>query len=113
MALVSAAAVGAFCGLLVCSYFDLGFSFSDLKQDVLKCVWVSSLAVIPAWVLLAFVGNPYVVVAFPAIWFVCVRLSWLELNNGEVVVLGVSTLLAVGVAAGIIALLLGRPGVIG
>jgi hypothetical protein len=109
--LVTGTSAGTFCGLLACAYLDWGFAFGSLKQDLFKCFMISALAIVPAWGLLLLSGHPLVVAPFPAVWFLSMRLSWLELEKPAIVLTGLATLLGIALAAVALTLFLGRLGV--
>ena len=106
LVLVLAAAAGSFCGLLVCSCLDGGYTYGNPMRDFLKCLVVSLVAVIPAWALLVLIRHPGVVAPFPVVWYIGVRLGWLELEKTDIVVIGLATLLSIGIAVAVLLRLL-------
>jgi len=95
--LVLANAVGTFVGLLVSSYLG-GFAFENLKADVLKCVVLAVIVVLLALGLVALFQNvgdvrpAYALAVVPVVWFVVIKLLWLDLERMELTLAGVASL---------------------
>lgn len=100
--LILANAAGTFAGLLLCSHLGLGFGFGDLKYDVLRCLALAAIVLLPACGLFCWAPHPGVILPFLIVWFIVIKLLWLELQNAEIVVTGVVSLSATMVAAQII-----------
>jgi len=88
--LVVTVAVGMFLGLLICSHVGIGFGFTDLRKDILKCVLVSIVTVAAGAGLLTLAGSLRVLLPLPVIWYIVVKLCWLELEKAEVAITGTS-----------------------
>jgi hypothetical protein len=97
--LILAGAGGTFGGLLVCSHLDLGFAFEDLRADVLKCLGVAAVVVALGGGLLWMWPNIRVIAPLPVVYYLAMKLSWLELEGPEILVAGLGALLAMGLAA--------------
>ena len=97
MLLVGTVALGMFLGLLICSHVGLAFGFTDLRRDILKCVVVAIVTVAAGTGLWALAKNPRVLLPLPVIWYIVVKLCWLELEKAEVAIVGVSVVVSLGV----------------
>ncbi len=105
--LIAANATGTFLGLLVCSYMDLGFGFTDLKWDITKCFIIAAAVILPAFAI-RFIGNSYDVfylarsyaIVVCLIYVFGIKLAWLELEKAEILIVSLSALLATFVGAG-------------
>lgn len=102
LVLILANAAGTFAGLLLCSYLGLGFGFGDLKYDVLKCLALAAIVLVPASALLCWAPHPGVILPFLIVWFIVMKLLWLDLEKAEIVVTGLVALSATVVAGQIL-----------
>jgi hypothetical protein len=99
--------VGAFGGLMVCANTTLGnFSFTEPKKDFLRCAVVALVVGAAIVGLLSISRNPRVFAAVLPVWYIAVKLCWLEIEPVEIGIVAASSILAVAVAASVAAALL-------
>jgi hypothetical protein len=89
-------AAGTFLGLLACNYFELGFAFENLRIDILKCFLIPA-APFGAWnllILFHFTLLPVwtFLIAFFLIYWVGMKLAWIDIEMPEIVICCVSAL---------------------
>jgi hypothetical protein len=89
---------GVFIGLLICAHMETGdFMFTDLRRDVLKCLAISGITAAAGVGLFALSANPRVFLALPPVWFIALKICWLDLHFAEIGVIGLSCILSLGV----------------
>lgn len=74
--------VGIFGGLAACALLDLGFTFTNVRVDVLKCLAVSAVVCGITYALIVNFGGLGAGV-LPICWLIAVKLCWSELEKGE------------------------------
>jgi len=95
--LVLVSSVGTFTGLLVCSLLGLGFGFGKLGRDLAKCLGLSLAVVLIGVGLYTIAPNPRVLIALPLLWFIGIKLAWIDLEKSEIAITGILTLAFTGV----------------
>ena len=85
---------GAFLGLLICANITVGnFSFEEPGKDIVRCVTVGLITAGAAAGLLAISSHPRVVYGALPVWFIVVKLCWLQLEKAELGIVAISTVL--------------------
>ena len=93
-----AVGVGLFAGLFVCARIEIGdFMFTELRRDILKCVLVAGVTAAAGVGLFASSQNPWVFSTLPPVWFIALKLCWLDLQIAEIGVIGASSILSLGI----------------
>lgn len=102
--------IGTFLGLIVCANADISsFSPTDLRKDLLRSATVTLVTASTGVALLALTSNPRVILGLLPVWYLVVKLCWLEMGLVDILILGGSTLLVIAIL-GIGGLMLIRPG---
>jgi hypothetical protein len=96
---VLAAATGTFVGLLICSFSGYA-CFEDLKWQVLKCMALGALIVLPTYGLISLSAAYWTFLVIPLIVVACIKLFWLDAGAAEIAIVGLSALWGTAVAAG-------------
>jgi hypothetical protein len=93
---------GLFVGLVICANTEWGdFTFSNLPGDLLRC---GILAVVTAGAgvgLFQLAHNARVFIGLVPIYYIGLKLCWLDLKTPEIVVIGLSTFVAMATAIAI------------
>jgi len=105
--LVLVSSAGTFVGLLVCSLLGLGFGFGRLSRDLAKCLGLSLTIVLIGVGLYGIAPNPRVLIVLPLLWFIGIRLAWMDLEKPEIVITGILTLAFTGVVLRVLVAVLG------
>ena len=93
IALIIANAAGTFGGLLICCYAGMDFGFEDLRKDVAKCFALATIIVLVAYGLICLSPIPHVLLPIPVVLLFFMKLFWLELQAGEIIIAGFTSLL--------------------
>jgi hypothetical protein len=96
---VLASATGAFVGLLICSFSGYA-CFEDLKWQVLKCLALGALIVLPTYGLITLSAAYWTFLVIPLIVIACIKLFWMDAEAAEIAIVGFSALWGTAVAAG-------------
>ena len=88
-----AVAMGTFAGLLVSANSSFGnFSFNEPRKDVVRALVVGAVTAGVIVGLMALTRNGRVFAALIPVWYITVKLCWLELELEDFVILGFSCL---------------------
>lgn len=103
LVLFVAIAMGTFAGLIVAANTPFGsFSLQDPRKDAVRSVVVGLVTAGVCVGLMALTRNPRILVGLIPIWYVTVKLCWLEMELVDFFVVALSC--AVFVAVGILVL---------
>lgn len=102
VAVILAAAAGAFVGLLICSYAGLGFGFDDLKWDALKCVGLAAMTVLTAYGLYTWAEVWRLQAISILVGIVSMKLFWEDIAGIEMLIVAFSAISAAGIVASLI-----------
>jgi hypothetical protein len=95
-----AIAMGTFAGLLVSANTPFGsFSFTDPRKDAIRSLIVGLVTAGVCVGLLALTRNPRFIVALVPLWYITVKLCWLEMEMVDFFVLALTSLAFLSVAA--------------
>jgi hypothetical protein len=94
---------GTFIGLYICSLLGLGFGFGDLKRDIARCLCLSLTVVLIGVGLYSIALTPRVLIVLPVLWFIGIKLAWIDLEKPEIAITGVATLVFTGFVIRLIA----------
>ena len=90
--------VGMVVGLVICANTDLGdFGFTDARRDLLKCAVVSIVTAGVGAGLFQLAQNGRVLLGLIPIFYLGLKLSWLDFSATDVMVTGGTTILSIAV----------------
>jgi hypothetical protein len=90
--------VGMVVGLIICANTDLGdFAFTDTRRDLLKCAVVSMVTAGVGVGLFQLAHNARVFLGLIPIFYLGLKLSWLDISVTDVIVTGGTTILSIAV----------------
>jgi len=99
--------VGMVVGLVICANTDLGdFGFTDTRRDLLKCAVVSIVTAGVGVGLFQLAHNGRVFLGLIPIFYLGLKLSWLDFSATDVMVTGGTTILSIAVFSMIASMLL-------
>ncbi len=99
LTLFLALAMGTFAGLLVAANTSFGsFSFSEPRKDLVRSITVGLVTAGVCIGLLALSRNARVLAALLPVWYITVKLCWLEMQGVDMVVVGFTSLAFVAAA---------------
>ena len=94
--------IGMSLGLLICDRIGLGdFAFTDMGRDLSKCAIVSVIIAAVGVGLFQLAQSARVFLALVPIYYVGVRLSWLDISMPELVLTGFATILLLAGVTGV------------
>ena len=98
IALLLGIAVGVFIGLVICANTDMGdLTMTGVGRDILKCTAIA-LVTAAAGVGLFHLGrSPRVFLALVPVYYIGLKLCWLEITIAEMCVIALSTIGSLGV----------------
>jgi hypothetical protein len=100
--------IGMVAGLFICANTDLGdFGFTDTRRDLLKCAVVSIVTAGVGVGLFQLAHNGRVFLGLIPIFYLGLKLSWLDLSMTDVMVTGGTTILSIAVLSMVVFTLLG------
>lgn len=80
--------VGLTVGLVIASRLDLcTVGFDEPRKDIAKCLFIAILLGTVGGILNLISGNPKVMAAVLPVWYLAVKLSWLESSSMDIAVL--------------------------
>jgi hypothetical protein len=101
--------IGMFVGLTVCDRIDLGdFAFTDIGRDLSKCAVMSVVIAAAGVGLFQLSQSARVFLALVPLFYVGVRLSWLEISMPELALTGFATILSLAGVTAVTFMLLGK-----
>lgn len=101
--------VGMVAGLMICDRIELGnFAFTDIGSDLIKCAMVSVVIAAVGVGLFQLSQSVRVFLALVPIYYVGVRLSWLDISVPELALTGFATILSLAGMTGIAFMLFGK-----
>jgi hypothetical protein len=99
--------VGVLIGLIICANTALGdFRFTDTRRELLKCIIISVIIAAAGVGLFQLTHNGRVFLGLVPIFYLGLRLSWLDITVPEVLVISVTTIISIAVFSKIAFLLL-------
>lgn len=87
---------GVFGGLWLCSHFDLGFGFADLRSDIAKCVAVSFVTVGGTYLLVKLTGGLALGV-LPIAFVILLKVCWFDLTGPEILLVTLLSFVATAI----------------
>ena len=96
-----AMAVGVFGGLFACSMLDLGFAFSDLRQDIAKCLVVSLVVTGLTYGCAKYFGGLGLGI-LPISWLVTMKVCWFGLEKVELLLVFATTFVTAATMARVV-----------
>jgi hypothetical protein len=99
--------VGAFVGLLICSFSGYA-SFDDLGWQVLKCLALGAIIVLSGHGLISLAATHLILLVMPMVIIVCIKLFWRDAGVAEIAIVGFSALWGAAIATGFAMQLAGR-----
>ena len=106
MVLIAANAAGTLFGLWFCPQIGLDSVLEDLRWDVAKCVVLATIVILVAYGLIRLSPVHYVLLPVPIVILVLAKSFWLDLQRGEIILVGFSSLVATCWAALVLSSLL-------
>jgi hypothetical protein len=98
--LFAAISMGTFAGLLVSANCSFGsFSFSEPRKDIVRSLVVGLVTAGVCVGLMALTRNPRVLAGLIPIWYITVKLCWLEMESVDMAVVAFSCLVFTAAAA--------------
>ena len=93
-----AIAAGTFAGLLWSANVSWGnFVFTEPGKDIVRCVTVGLVTAGTCIGLMALTSNPRVLAALLPVWFITIKVCWLEIESFDLLFVGCATLVFVAV----------------
>jgi hypothetical protein len=90
--------VGMVVGLIICANTDLGdLGFTDTRRDLLKCAVVSIVTAGAGLGLFELAQNGRMLLGLIPIFYLGLKLSWLDFSVTDVMVTGGTTILSIAV----------------
>ena len=94
-----AIAMGTFAGLLVSANSPFGsFSFAEPRKDILRSLVVGLVTAGACVGLMALTHNARVLAGLIPVWYISVKLCWLEMEMEDMVVVALTQLVFIAVA---------------
>jgi hypothetical protein len=109
LVLLAGVMIGMFVGLTVCDRIELGdFAITDISRDLSKCAVVSVVIATVGVGLFQLSQSARVFLALVPIYYIGVRLSWLEISMPELALTGLATILSLAGVIAVAFMLLGK-----
>ena len=98
LTLFLAFAAGTFAGLLLSANLSWGnFVFAEPGKDIVRCLTVGLVTAGTCIGLLALTSNARVLAALFPVWFITIKLCWLEIEGFDILFVACATLVFVAV----------------